>query len=256
VIPQFTLAILILFTAPLLAAETDPLIARLEAVAAQGATDYQYALALELLKGTHAEVDEERALELFRAAANRGHADARFKLAELYASGIGEPRNADESPMNLYLGLAQRGNRDASAALAQRYLQGLGTERDLLQAARWAWRVGRSEFLDSEGEALSTVQPEYSEFAVFLSVYTKAQKGDSRSMLKVGRAFLEGHGGKPVTTTALFWLIQAERAGVKEAVPLVAQAKEKLTVEELKAVDAALREEARQKQMRNQRPAN
>jgi len=110
--------------------------------------DAQYRLASCYLEGEGVELDEERGLELMRAAADQGHAKALTELTELYARGIGEPRNAEDKPLRLLeraLQILQEGRSGASSGpydqLIFRFQHGIGTARDLLTAAEWYGRA-------------------------------------------------------------------------------------------------------------------
>src|SRR5688572_640642 len=97
-------------------------------------------LAHEHLEGEVLSVDEARAVELTRAAADKNYAAAQFELAEMYAFGMGEPRHNRETPVQLYLKAATNGNGEAMVRLAKRYRTGFGVERDQLEAIRWIAR--------------------------------------------------------------------------------------------------------------------
>ena len=67
----------------------------------QGWDGAMYRLGLCYLNGLGVELDEERALALIRNAADMDHPYALFKLAELYGSGVGEPRTDKDRPVDL-----------------------------------------------------------------------------------------------------------------------------------------------------------
>ncbi len=98
--------------------------------AAQGWAGGQYYLGLMYLKGEVVAQDEVRGLELIRAAADQDHDYALRELADLYARGVGEPRNEAERPVAL---LERIG---AWRELMPRYSQGLGTAPDAIMIAR------------------------------------------------------------------------------------------------------------------------
>ena len=222
-------------------------IAKVRAEAEKGVPAAQLALADEYLEGVRVPVDEARAVELTRASADAGYARAQFELAEMYASGMGEPRHDGETPVQLYLKAANNGFSEAMQRLAQRYRLGFGTERDDLEAARWLARsIGRTsagvgEFLDGRGEPLANLAPEEKAFANFLALYMKARKGDANAAAEVGRAFLKGEKGKPNYSTAWFWLTFASRSGNSAAAEMAAEAREKLSPEQIVSVEKDLK---------------
>jgi TPR repeat protein len=230
-------------------AQEQDRVARVEQLrlkASQGNPSAQLDLAYEHLEGEVLPIDEARAVELVRAAADTNYARAQFELAEMYSFGMGEPRHNGETPVQLYLKAATNGNGDAMARLAKRYRTGFGVERDQLEAIRWVARsVGRSsegfrDFLDEKGDPRQNLKPEDKPFAALLSRYMKARRGDAAAALEVGRAFLAGTGGKPNYVTAFFWLSYAARNGQSDATPLIAQAREKLSPEQIAAVEKEL----------------
>ena len=133
----------------------------------QGWAGGQYHLALCYLEGKGVEQDEERGLDLMRSAADQENHDAMFKLASLYARGIGEPRNAQEQPIQLLQRITKLiapdpirgGSEYAYNDIVFRYQYGLGTDRDLVSAAQWYCRAalaGAWEYsLDNKFEPLS-----------------------------------------------------------------------------------------------------
>ena len=69
---------------------------------------------------------------------------AGYALGNLYAAGLGVPRNAG-SAFHWYLWSAERGNRFAQRQVANAYLDGEGTERNAAKAAYW-FRIGIAPF--------------------------------------------------------------------------------------------------------------
>ena len=122
--------------------------------------------------------DYPHSIELFRLAVAGGRSEAMVSLALLYSSGIGEPRNEEESPQKLLLAAAHAGNEDAYRHLANRSLHGHGVERDLLEAARWAYFDFRSRssgrdlgLVDAEGRAKAQTKPERQDLAELLTQF-------------------------------------------------------------------------------------
>jgi TPR repeat protein len=111
------------------------------------------------LNGRGVEQDEERGLELIRAAADQGDKRALRELVGLYARGIGEPRNARDEPLQLLERLALTQTDDdflvktAYREIIFRYLSGLGTQRDWVAAATWYCRAATA---DVEGFSLES----------------------------------------------------------------------------------------------------
>jgi TPR repeat protein len=85
--------------------------------------------------------DASRAIDLLQQAADERSGDAFLRLAQLYACGVGEPRNDGERPAALFLKAANAGFEDAMLEMAQRSRIGFGVEKDFLAAAGWATRA-------------------------------------------------------------------------------------------------------------------
>jgi TPR repeat protein len=226
-----------------LRAEESAMLVKLKKEAAEGNPQAQLWLSTFYLDNSELEVDESKALELVRKAADGGYVPAKTELAEMYASGLGEPRNPGESPVALCLEAAKMGDGDAMLNLTERYIVGYGVERDYLEGARWIGRaLGRNgnavrQFLDPSGAPIFYLQAEQKSFAEFLALYIKARQGeDAEAMLKVGKAFLRGENGKPNPLTAFFWLTFSERLGNEQAAELAKEAKGKLAAEQAASV--------------------
>jgi TPR repeat protein len=84
--------------------------------------------------------DVGRAVELYQQAADERAINAWVQLSQLYACGIGEPRNNGELPAVLMLKAANAGNADAMTVMSRRFRLGFGVEQDLLAATTWAMR--------------------------------------------------------------------------------------------------------------------
>jgi TPR repeat protein len=114
----------------------------------QNWADGQYRLASCYLEGKGVEPDEEHGLQLMRAAADKGHAKALVDLVELYAQGVGEPRNPDDEPMQLLERAVQVREEGPYGVYNRPYdllifrLEfGIRTARDLVAAAEWYCRA-------------------------------------------------------------------------------------------------------------------
>lgn len=192
-------------------------------------------LAEEHLEGQRAPLDEARAVDLTRQAADAGYPAALFELAEMYACGMGEPRHDRETPFQLHLQAASNGFEDAFLPLANRYLTGRGTDQNLLEASRWFWRARQSririyeDLLNEDFPPLPLHDPQLLAFKEFFALYESAQeKRDPEAMFNVGQAFLRGKQGSPNPATAYVWLSLAHRAGITEAASLLETAKSQL----------------------------
>ena len=76
------------------------------------------------------QVDEQRALQYFRAAAEQGNAGAMSRLAYMYAQGKGVPQD-NATAVAYYRQAAAKGSSMALTNLGYMYLHGQGVEKDL-----------------------------------------------------------------------------------------------------------------------------
>jgi TPR repeat protein len=106
--------------------------------------------------------------------------EAEAVLAELYASGIGDPRSITERPENLFVTAARNNQPAAMLELHHRYLEGYAVARDQLEACRWLVNVGLhdksvlSKYLDESGKSIPQPSAELDRFAKTLAVYAQA----------------------------------------------------------------------------------
>lgn len=78
----------------------------------------------------------QQALRWYRRAAEAGHAEARFRLADMVAEGRGCPSD-DLEAARLLLQAAEQGHAQARAQLGALYLKGRGVPQDYEIAMKW-----------------------------------------------------------------------------------------------------------------------
>jgi TPR repeat protein len=80
--------------------------------------------------------DYSRAAASFRKAADRGEAEAQFKLALMYEEGRGVARD-DRQAVKWYLKAAEQDHALAQLRLGKMLFAGRGTNRDNVEAYKW-----------------------------------------------------------------------------------------------------------------------
>ncbi|CAE8641333.1 unnamed protein product [Polarella glacialis] len=106
----------------------------LEAAAASGHAEAQYALGTSYLMGDGVAQDAKRAVDLFQLSAMQGDPRAQCNLGAMYAQGIGVEQDYAEAK-RCYEQSADQGNADGQYNLALVYAQGLGgCEKEMLKA--------------------------------------------------------------------------------------------------------------------------
>ena len=140
----------------------------------------QLALGKLHILGHGTPVDIERGLSLVRASYDLKVPEAEAVLAELHASGIGDPRSVSERPETLFVTAARNNQPSAMLELHHRYLEGYGVARDHLEACRWLVNVGLhdktalAKFLDESGKSIPQTSSDLDRFAKTLAVYAQA----------------------------------------------------------------------------------
>jgi len=203
----------------------------------------QYRLGLCYLVGKGVDWDEERGLELIRKAADQDNPYAISKLAELYGSGIGEPRSESDRPVNLLLRAAKMDFDEAYHAylkLSERYQTGLGVERDMIKAAQWYCRTVSAgaygyKITDKMVDAADR-NPNGDPYSVALSLYLKATKlGNVEAMMRIGGMYFAGRDVPQNLIEAYAWFDLALNQGYSEAQTKLSQIETKMTSQQIES---------------------
>jgi TPR repeat protein len=104
--------------------------------AEKGDAEAQYRLAVALRMGQGAPKDDAAAVKWYRAAADQGHAAAQNNLGWMYHSGYGVPQD-DPQAVIWFRKAADQGDQDSQYNLGMMYLTGRGVKRDDVAAAGW-----------------------------------------------------------------------------------------------------------------------
>ena len=245
--------------------------------AANGILDAQYELADCHFWGNGLEQDEAAGLELMRATADAGFPRAQLRLAELYARGIGEPRNANDTPdAILQRMVTNRVVADFDAVgtayrtIVTRYVRGIGKPKDLITAVDWYCRVADANLISHwglqtrmnyvapppqsvpsiglrgcPGRSVSLEIPEEwdvdTSFLRVLSLYLKSTRNnDAESPLQIAELYLQGDDVPASPTRAWMWLKLATERGSAAAKAKLALRENKMAAKELEAARAEL----------------
>ena len=199
----------------------------------------QFRLGLCYLEGEGVYKDEERGLELLRKAADQGHSYSLHKLAELYARGIGEPRNEQDRPVELLRRAATYNFKNAFSALFFRYQHGIGTDRNLILASEWyCWAAIANTHMyplkDKISEPASGQAPKTDPFALALNLFFKAVKRrDSDAALRIGEMYAIGREVPRNPEQAWQWFNLAAQRGSNEAANDRSAMEKRMTPDEL-----------------------
>lgn len=124
------------------------------------------------------------AIKEYEKAAKKGHAEAQFRLGDIYFKGLCTTTNLDTGFV-WYREAARRGHTNAQNMVGVCYGKGLGTTKNLEEAQRW--------FREA------------------------ASKGDARGQYNLGYLYYSGEGVARDFTEARNWFYQASKEGLPEA---------------------------------------
>lgn len=147
--------------------------------AGQGHADAQYRLGDLYAAGRGLEPDDAQAAAWFEQAAGAGHAGAQYRLGDLYSRGRGVGQDCEQAA-TWYRKAADQGDARARAALGALYCRGRGVPQDDFAAAAW-FRMA-------------------------------AEQGDARAQYDLGRLHRHGRGVLQDDRAAAGWF---ERAAVQ-----------------------------------------
>jgi anti-anti-sigma factor len=104
--------------------------------AERGDAEAQYRLGTCYENGTGIDQDFAQALAWYRRSADQGHVGAQHALATAYAYGMHVPQDYDEA-VRWYLKAAEQGYAESQYAVGMNYSYGIGVEQDSLEAEKW-----------------------------------------------------------------------------------------------------------------------
>ena len=84
----------------------------------------------------------------FKKAAEQGNVDAQFSLGDMYAQGLGVPKDEQQSA-SWFRKAAEQGFAPAQVNMGVMYAQGQGVKQDLVEAHKWFNIAGGA--IDEEG---------------------------------------------------------------------------------------------------------
>jgi TPR repeat protein len=140
--------------------------------AEKGDAEAQYRLAVALRTGQGAPKDDAAAVKWYRAAADQGHPGAQNNLGWMYYSGYGVPHD-DPQAVSWFRKAADQGDQDSQYNLGMMYLTGRGVKRDDVEAAGWFRKA--------------------------------AEQGDAGAQFTLGVVYERGLGVKPDAVEAHVW---------------------------------------------------
>ena len=117
---------------------------KLRAAAEKGHKKAQYRLGRCYDKGYGVEEDDQLAFQWYSKSAAQGYAKAQYQLGRCYHKGKGVPKD-NKRAFDLFTQAAKQDNGDAQLALGICYLKGKGTAVDEKKAKYWCNKAIRNE---------------------------------------------------------------------------------------------------------------
>ena len=216
----------------------------------------QFRLGLKYYTGQGAEQDYDKALSLFRAAAEKGVAKAQYRFGRMYFDGDGVNQNysvafkwfkkaadhGDSDAMNnlgnmyyngqgvgqnyedavlWYQESAEHGNAEAQKNLGDMYRDGLGVDKDGKEAVRWYLKSAEQENADAQfclGDMYYDGEGVEQDYdEAFCWFSEAAEQGDADAQFCLGNMYYDGHGVEQDYDEALKWYRKSAEQGNADA---------------------------------------
>ena len=183
-----------------------------------GDTDSEYALAVIYDTGNGAEVDKEKAFDLYEDAADGGVMLAQFALAQKYDKGEGVAQN-DQKALQRYLEAAEQGHARAQYHAGVKYDSGIGTLQDNALALQWYQKAANQGHVEAQystgqkylnGEGVETDPVAAAKWLLFA-----AKQGHTNAQIVMGSLYMNATGVDHNLDEALAWF---EKAGDQQGI--------------------------------------
>ena len=109
---------------------------KLKAAAEKGHKKAQYRMGRCYDKGNGVKEDDKQAVAWYAKSAAQGFAKAQYQLGKCYKNGEGVAKDVKKA-FDYFSRAAKQGNADAQLALGKCYLKGRGTAADKAKAKQW-----------------------------------------------------------------------------------------------------------------------
>lgn len=123
---------------------------KLKAAADKGHKKAQYRVGLCYDKGRGVTEDDAKAVAWYQKAVDQGYAKAQYQLGKCYKNGEGIAKD-EKKAVELFLLAAKQDNGDAQYQLAKCYLKGKGVAKDEAKAKAWLKKAVKNE---KDGKAI------------------------------------------------------------------------------------------------------
>ena len=117
---------------------------KLKAAAEKGHKKAQYRLGRCYEKGRGTAENEKLAFQWYQKSANQGYAKAQYQLGQCYKDGDGVEKDKKKA-FQLFMQAAKQENADGEYAVGKAYYKGKGVAADKAQAKKWLSRAVKNE---------------------------------------------------------------------------------------------------------------
>lgn len=184
--------------------------------------------------------EPEKAVPLWRRAAELGDALAQYNLGVVYAQGLGGMKSDLREAATWYRKAAEQGNADAQYSLGDLYRRGEGVFQDYDLAIKWfriAANAGHIEAQRSMGYIYDNgegVPKDYVASAKWWRV--AADRGDPASQYFLGNSYMTGRGVQKDNVQAHKWMNLSH-----SRIPASDSTRRKVIAEQLAAIEKLLK---------------
>ncbi len=162
----------------------------------------------------------ESAIKHFRKAAEKGNAEAQFKLGNCLYQGLGAEQDQAEA-VKWFRKAAEQGLAKAQFNLGLCFYQGQGTEQDYAEAVNWFRKAAEQGLAEAQSnlglcfyQGVGTEQ----DYAEAVYWYRKsAEQGHAEAQFNLGVCTGKGLGTKQNDAEAVNWIRKAAEQGLAEA---------------------------------------
>ena len=162
----------------------------------------------------------ESAIKHFRKAAEKGNAEAQFKLGYCLYQGLGMEQDYAEA-VKWFRKAAEQGLAEAQSNLGLCFYQGLGIEQDYAEAVKWYHKSAEQGHAEAQynlgvctGKGLGTKQ---NDAEAVNWIRKAAEQGLAEAQYSLGVCYAKGIGVKKNRAESRKWYRKAAEQGVPEA---------------------------------------
>ena len=187
----------------------------------QGHTDAQFRLGFMYENGyTGVGKDYKTAVEWLSKAADQGHADAQWKLAAMYEHGLGVGKDY-KMAVDFYRKAADQGHEFAQYNLGEMYANGRGVAKEEKMGVKWFRKAADQGHTDAQnrlGDMYYFGRVVSEDYVTALVWYRKAaDQGHAVAQANLGWMYEQGRGVAKDMNKAVEWYRKAAAQGNEEA---------------------------------------